>query len=232
MAPPTPLVIAIDGPAAAGKSTIAQKLALRLGLMYVDSGATYRAAALKALEDGVAPGDERAAIASIDSAEIGLRFWDSRLSVTLNGRDVTEQIRTPEVTLAAAQISRLPAVRSRLVALQRKFASNRGVVMEGRDIGTVVFPDAPLKIFLTARPEERARRRLNDEIRKGRGITLEETASEIRRRDELDVQREVAPLVSAPDALIVDSTALTSDQVADKIIALARERNLLGPNRV
>lgn len=224
----TPLVITIDGPAAAGKSTIAQALARRLGLTYVDSGATYRAAALHALRNGVSPEDESAVIASLTSAEIGLELGDARMRVMLGGNDVSQKIRTPEVTLAAAQISRLPAVRVKLVALLRTLARDRGVVMEGRDIGTVVFPDAPLKIFLTARPEARARRRLNDEIRKGRDISLQETAAEIRQRDELDVRREVAPLIPASDAVTVDSTALGSEQVVEKIIALAQERNLVG----
>jgi cytidylate kinase len=222
-----PLVIAIDGPAGAGKSTVAQMLAKRLGLPYVDSGATYRAAALKVLNDGIAPEDKPSIISAIAMAEIRLQPSNSSFRVLLNGEDVTEQIRSPEVTLTAATISRLPEVREKLISLQRTFARFPGVVMEGRDIGTVVFPDAPLKIFLTAQPEERARRRLKDERKKGREATLERTAYEIGRRDQLDAERKISPLVAAPDAFQIDSTDLTAQEVVERIIALARERELL-----
>ena len=221
------LVIAIDGPAGAGKSTVAQKLAARLGLTYVDSGATYRAAALKVLEDGISPDDEYAVISSVSAADIRLQSCESGLAVLLGERDVTAKIRTPEVTLAAAKVSRLPEVRAKLIALQRDFAREQGVVMEGRDIGTVVFPDAPLKIFLTARPEERARRRLSDEKCKGRDATLEQTAYEIGHRDQLDAERKISPLVAAADACILDSTNVLADEVVNEIIGLARERKLI-----
>jgi len=222
-----PLVIAIDGPAGAGKSTVAQMLAARLGLTYVDSGATYRAAALKVLEDHVSPDDQHAVIPVIAGTEIELHSQPPHLRVLLDGRDVTEQIRSPEVTLAAAKISRLPEVRTKLIALQRSFARGLGVVMEGRDIGTVVFPDASLKIFLTARPEERARRRLSDEAGKGREATLEQTAYEIGRRDQLDAERKISPLLAAPDACTIDSTKLAAGDVVERILEIARERNLL-----
>src|SRR5581483_7993140 len=163
----SPLVIAIVGPAGAGESTVAQMLAKRLGLPYGDSGATYRPPALRLLNDGIAPEDKSSIIAAITTAEIQLQQSNSSFRILLNGVDVTEQIRSPEVTLTAATISRLPEVREKLISLQRTFARSPGVVMEGRDIGTVVFPDAPLKIFLTAQPEERARRRLKDEQKKG-----------------------------------------------------------------
>lgn len=221
------LVIAIDGPAGAGKSTVAQKLAARLGLTYIDSGATYRAAALKVLDDRVSPDDEAAVVASVSSADIQLEPCAGELRVLLGGRDVTGEIRTPEVTLAAAQVSRLQGVRAKLVALQRSLAQAHGVVMEGRDIGTVVFPAAPLKIFLTAQVGERARRRLTDEQLKGREATLEQTAYEIGRRDQLDAERKASPLVRASDAFPIDSTALTADEVVDEIVRLARERGLV-----
>ena len=181
-----PLIIAIDGPAGAGKSTVAQKLAERLGLTYVDSGATYRAAALHVLNCGTKTDDAPAVAQLVSAADIQFQCNGQRSQVMLDGRDVSEEIRTPAVTLAAAQVSRLPAVREKLVALQRSFARGVGLVMEGRDIGTVVFPDAPLKVFLKADPDERARRRLHDEMKKGRGATLEQTAYEIGRRDQLD----------------------------------------------
>lgn len=222
----THLVIAIDGPAGAGKSTVAQKLAARLGLIYVDSGATYRAAALRVLEDGVPLDDEAAVIRSVRRADIQLRSGGRGISVWLDGKDVTGKIRTPEVTIAAARVSRLPEVRQKLIGLQRAFAREQGVVMEGRDIGTVVFPDAPLKIFLTARPEERARRRLKDEKLKGRDATLEQTAYEIGRRDQLDAERKISPLTAAPDACQLDSTALGADEVVEEIIRLAKGRGL------
>lgn len=222
-----PLVIAIDGPAGSGKSTVAQKLAERLGLTYVDSGATYRAAALKALESGVRPDDEKSVIEVIASAHIQFSTDGSRARVLLDGRDVSRQIRTPEVTFAAAKVSRLPEIREKLIALQRSYARGRGVVMEGRDIGTVVFPDSPLKIFLQADPEERARRRLNQEKQEGREATLEQTAYEIGRRDQLDAERKISPLTPAPDACTIDSTRLTADQVVERILEIAGERKLI-----
>ncbi len=223
-----PIVIAIDGPAGAGKSTVARKLAQQLGLQYVDSGATYRAAALKVLDARVSPEHEAVVARLIASADIHFTTDSGRLRVWLDGRDVTSEIRTPEVTIAAAKVSRLPQVRDKLVALQRGFARNRGVVMEGRDIGTVVFPDAPLKIFLKADVEERARRRLGQDREEGRAATLEQTAYEIGRRDQLDAERKISPLLAAPDAFEIDSTHLTADQVVEQILELARKRDLLG----
>ena len=222
-----PLIIAIDGPAGAGKSTVAQKLAERLGLTYVDSGATYRAAALKVLEAKVAPDNVNAVAELVSHAEIRFQREGQHSRVMLDGRDVSEEIRTPKVTLAAAQVSRLPEVREKLVGLQRSLARGRGVVMEGRDIGTVVFPKASLKIFLKADPEERARRRLRDEMEKGRGATLEQTAYEIGRRDQLDAERKISPLVAAEDAVEIDSTNSSADQVVERIVDLARERKLI-----
>lgn len=222
-----PIVIAIDGPAGAGKSSVAQKLAERLALAYVDSGATYRAVALKVLEADLSLDDEQAVSDLTAHAKVKFRREGSRILVLLDGRDVSQQIRTPAVTLAAAKVSRLPGVRQKLVKLQRSFARGRGVVMEGRDIGTVVFPDSPLKIFLKASPEERARRRLEQDMQEGRNTTLEQTAYEIGRRDQLDAERKISPLVAAPDAVEIDSTHLAADQVVDEILKLVDERKLL-----
>ena len=219
-----PLVIAIDGPAGAGKSTVAQKVAERLGLTYVDSGATYRAVALKVLEAGISPEDERTVSRLIGETEIQITTDGAQPRILLDGRDVTSRIRTPEVTLAAAKVSRLREVRAKLVEIQRRFAQGAGVVMEGRDIGTVVFPDAPLKIFLKADPEERARRRLEQDKKEGRTATLEQTAYEIGRRDQLDAERKLSPLVAARDAIEIDSTRLTAQEVVEKILALAQAR--------
>jgi len=223
----TPLVIAIDGPAGAGKSTVAQKLAARLGLTYVDSGATYRAAALKVLQSAVAPEDEQGVARLIAQTDIRITTEGSQSRVLVDGQDVTEKIRTPEVTLAAARVSRLPEVRAKLVAVQRTCAVGRGVVMEGRDIGTVVFPNAALKVFLKADPEERARRRLRQDRKEGRSATLEQTADEIGRRDQLDAERKISPLVAAPDAVQIDSTDLLADQVVEQILELVRKKNLI-----
>jgi CMP/dCMP kinase len=223
-----PLVITIDGPAGAGKSTVAQKVAARLGLRYVDSGATYRAAALKVLEAGMDPHDEAAVAKVIGATDVQVTTDGGEPHVLVDGDDVTARLRTSEVTLAAAQVSRLPEVRAKLIEIQRAFARERGVVMEGRDIGTVVFPRAPLKIFLKADVEERARRRLKQDSREGRDATLEKTAYEIGRRDQLDAERKISPLMPAPDAVEIDSTNLLADQVVEQIVALAGERNLTG----
>ena len=225
------MVIAIDGPAGAGKSTVARKLAERMGLDYVDSGATYRAAALRVLESNVSPEDEQAVSELIGHAGIEFKTNGSKSQVLLDGEDVTEKIRTPQVTLAAAKVSRLPDVRKKLITLQRSLARGRGIVMEGRDIGTVVFPQARLKIFLKADPEERARRRLRDEEKRGRQATLEQTAYEIGRRDQLDAERKISPLVPAADAVEIDSTHLSADEVVERIMELARERKLIGGHR-
>lgn len=223
---PQPLVITVDGPAGAGKSTVAQMLAGRLGLTYVDSGATYRAMALKVLTAGLEPDDEPAIAELIGQTEIQVTAQGVEPHVLLNGKDVTADIRTSEVTLAAAKVSRLPEVRAKLVELQRRFAQGPGLVMEGRDIGTVVFPEAPLKIFLKADATERARRRLEQDRKEGRAVTLEQTAYEIGRRDQLDAERRISPLVAAPDAIEIDSTYLTADEVVERILQLARERKL------
>jgi cytidylate kinase len=219
-----PLVIAIDGPAGAGKSTVAQKLAARLGLMYVDSGATYRAAALKVLEAGVDPQDEPAVTKLISTTEVQVTAGEGEPRVLVDGDDVTARLRTPEVTLAAAQVSRLPEVRAKLIDIQRSFARGRGVVMEGRDIGTVVFPQAQLKIFLKADVEERARRRWKQDSSEGREATLEKTAYEIGRRDQLDAERKISPLVPASDAIEIDSTDLLAEQAVGLILDLVREK--------
>ena len=223
----TPLVIAIDGPAGAGKSTVAQKVAARLGLTYVDSGATYRAFALKVLQSGVALDNAPAVAKLVAETNIRIAMDGLQFRVSVDGQDVTDKIRTPEVTLASAKVSRLPEVRAKLVAVQRGCAVGRGVVMEGRDIGTVVFPDAPLKVFLQADPVERARRRLKQDSKKGRSATLEQTAGEIALRDHLDAERKISPLIAAPDAYQIDSTDLLADQVVEQILELARKKDLV-----
>jgi len=226
---PKPFIIAIDGPAGAGKSTVARLLARRLGFAYVDSGATYRAVALRVLESGLMPDDERGIAAAVGRMWVELSLSGSEPRVLVDGTDVTDRLRSPEVALAAAQVSRLPAVRAKLVEVQRAFPRGQGVVMEGRDIGTVVFPEAALKIFLEADVEERALRRQEQDAREGRPTTLEKTADQIGRRDQLDAARRISPLVPAPDAVRIDSTHLTAEQVVEQIISWAGRRGLLPP---
>ncbi|MGA8186096.1 MAG: (d)CMP kinase [Terriglobia bacterium] len=222
-----PLIIAIDGPAGAGKSTVAQMVAQRLGLAYVDSGATYRAAALKVLESGVALEDEDAVVRVVGSAEIRFVPRLPQPQVLLDGKDVTAEIRALEVTRAASRVSQLPAVRQKLIALQRSLLKPPGVVMEGRDIGTVVFPGAPLKIFLKADPEERARRRVEQNTQQGRPSSMEKILAEISSRDRRDAERQASPLVAAKDAAIIDATQLSAEEVVKKILELARDKGLL-----
>jgi cytidylate kinase len=221
-----PLVITIDGPAGAGKSTVAKLLAAHLGLTYLDSGATYRAMALRVLEAGIDPLDEPAVSKLIASTDVQVTTDAGSPHVLINGIDVTSRLRTPEVTLAAAQVSRLPEVRARLIEMQRSFARARGVVMEGRDIGTVVFPNAQLKIFLKADMEERVRRRLNQDSHQSPETSVEKTAYEIGRRDQLDSERKISPLKPAADAVEIDSTNLAAEQVVERILALASDRQL------
>jgi len=217
------LIIAIDGPVGSGKSTLARRVAELMGYVYIDTGAMYRSIALKALRRGVAfeAADPLTALAS--DTRIDLRAQDGGQQVFLDGEDVTSAIRTPEVAQAASKVAVVPGVRRVLVAEQRRAGGRGGVVMEGRDIGTVVFPDAELKIFLTASPEIRAERRWREHQQKGDSIDLARTLDEIRERDRRDREREDSPLVRAKDAVVVDSTAMEPEEVARLVVMLARE---------
>ena len=216
------IVIAIDGPAGAGKSTIARRLAARLGFTYIDSGAMYRAVALWALREKLDPSDrhrmEQLALAA------GIMLKDDGARVLLNGEDVTEAIRTPEVSSAASRIAVIPAVRRAMVAKQREIGRRTSVVMEGRDIGTVVFPQAAVKVFLDARPEERVRRRLADERARGGAVSEGQVAEQMKERDQRDSTRRDAPLSQAPDAVYFDSTAMPVEEVEDAILKIVRSR--------
>ena len=215
-----PLVIAIDGPSGAGKGTVARAIANELGYRHVDSGAMYRAVGWQALRDGV-PLDDDAAVAALAAAA---RIEVSDLQVTIDGVDVTREIRTPEIDRAAAAVARLPRVRSVLVDRQRAMAANGGIVMEGRDIGTVVFPDADVKLYLDASPEERARRRLSDPAHTGVPAAVSEVATLLTQRDQIDRTRAVSPLYAAADAIVVDTTGKSVDQVVSQAMAAIREQ--------
>lgn len=200
--------VAIDGPAGVGKTTTARGLAEALGLLYVDTGAMYRALAVAARRAGVSPDDGDAATALAGKTRIILGSKDGRPTVSLNGEDVTEAIRSPEASDGASRISVHPGVRRELVRWQQKLARTRGAVMEGRDIGTVVLPDAEVKVFLTASVAERARRRCLELRAKGLPAALEAVRLDIAERDARDRSREASPLVPAPDAVVIDCTAL------------------------
>jgi CMP/dCMP kinase len=220
------IIVAIDGPAGAGKSTIARRIADRLGFVYINTGAMYRAVALWALRNGTELNDMHRLEKLAHEAKIEFRAGDGR--VILNGEDVTDMLRTPEVTSAASVVSAVPGVRRALLPLQREIAKNSSVVMEGRDIGSVVFPEAQVKVFLDAHPHERARRRTSDLNETERPAEVEDVAAAIRERDTRDRGRQDAPLMQAPDAELIDSTALTIDQVEDEILRLVRSRTSNG----
>jgi len=214
------VVVAIDGPAGAGKSTLAKRVAAKLGFVYINTGAMYRAIALWALRLGVATGDMHRLEQLAKEANIELSAGDDR--VLLNGEDVSDAIRDLKVSQAASKVSAIPAVRRALLQLQREMAQKNSVVVEGRDIGSVVFPEAQVKIFLDADPIERAKRRAL-ELHGPEG-DVESIAAELRQRDQRDRTRTEAPLVQAPDAQLVDSTGLSLDEVEEIVLKLIRSR--------
>lgn len=217
------LIIAIDGPVGSGKSTLARRVAAMMGYIYIDTGAMYRAIALKAQRCGISFDALDVLTGLASETRIDLRASESAQQVFLDGEDVTGAIRTPEVAQAASKVAVVPAVRRVLVAEQRRAGESGGVVMEGRDIGSVVFPDAHLKIFLTASPEIRAERRWREHQQKGDAIDLARTLDEIHERDRRDRERKTSPLVRAPDAVVVDSTAMEPEEVARLVVMLATE---------
>lgn len=223
------VIIAIDGPAGAGKSTVARRLADALEYVLVDTGAMYRAVALAAQRAGVAWSDGAAAgeVARSLVARLALAFErdaETGVRVLLDGEDVTDAIRTPDIGMGASTVSAHKAVRDALLEMQRQAGRRGGVVLEGRDIGTVVFPDAEVKFFLTARPEVRARRRYDELLAKGARVTFEETLADVRRRDEQDTTRAVAPLRQAPDAGLLDNSDITIDETVARMVAVVRAR--------
>ena len=218
------IAIAIDGPAGAGKSTVARRVAGELGYVYVDTGALYRAAGLYMLGHGIDPSSRGGVIPALENIRISLSFRDGEQRVILCGRDVTPDLRTERVSMAASGVSAIPEVRRFLFSLQREIAASENVVMDGRDIGTVVLPDAQVKIFLTASPKERARRRYEELLGKGQPARYEDVLKDLLRRDDSDTHRAVAPLRPAPDAAVVDTTGDTLEQSAARVASLIRER--------
>ena len=212
-------IIAIDGPSGAGKSTVARLLALRLGYLYIDTGAMYRSLGWKAKQERIDPADEKSLADLCARTEVTIKKDNNDPRFYVDGLDVTGEIRTPDMGMMASLVSKSPAVRSRLLTLQRALGKNGGVVMDGRDIGTVVFPGADLKFFLEATAEERGKRRYRELKDKGMDVDLARITEEIRTRDEQDRGRALAPLRKADDALLIDSSRLSIDEVIDRMLS-------------
>ena len=216
--------IAVDGPAGAGKSTIAKAVAARLGFVYVDTGAMYRTIAVYLLQQGIDCEDEESLNRALREIDIRMTYEDGKQQMILNGENVTGLLRTEEVSHMASVSSAKPQVRARLTDLQQEIAQRENVIMDGRDIGTVILPHAQLKIFLTASPHARALRRYLEMKEKGEDVSLEAIEADMKERDERDSSRAASPLVQAPDAILVDSSDMTIEEVTDTIAKLARER--------
>lgn len=216
--------IAIDGPAGAGKSSIAKALSKRLGYIYIDTGAMYRAVALFFLENNVADGTDSRIESLLEKLEISIKYEDGAQKVILNGEDVTGKLRLEEIGKLASKFSAIGSVREKLVALQRKLAQKENVVMDGRDIGTVVLPNADLKIYLSASSKVRAKRRYLELLEKGyTDLDINEIEDEIIKRDEADMNREISPLKQADDAYYLDSSDMTLEEVVSKILSMVKE---------
>jgi cytidylate kinase len=223
------LIVAIDGPSGAGKSSVTARLAERLGYLHIDTGAMYRAMALLVARAGVRDDDEAAVERVCRDAVIALRRDDGGYRVIVNGEDVSTAIRTPEISMLTSRLASRKVVRDLLLERQRAMGNSGGVVLEGRDIGTVVFPNADVKFFLTATVAERAQRRFDELSLKGTPVTLAQTLEDVAQRDEQDRTREHAPLSQADDAIVIDSTGRTIDQVLDEMeLHVARRRAALG----
>ncbi len=216
--------VAIDGPVGAGKSTVARECAKRLGFIYCDTGALYRAVGLYCVRNGKKLEDPSEVAGCLDGINVGLSLVDGVQHVFLNGEDVSEEIRLPEMSMAASVVSAIPQVRGKLLSMQREAAEKNDVIMDGRDIGTVVLPNADVKIFLTAKPEIRAKRRYDELIKKGVETTFEDVLSDLNERDHNDSHRAVAPLKQADDAIFVDTSELDFGQSVELICGIVRER--------
>ena len=217
--------IAIDGPAGAGKSSVAKAIAKELEFIYIDTGAMYRAIGLKALNKGFDTSLDKEKITNMtDNTEIDIKYIEGILNIFTDGENVTDLIRTNEVSLAASNVSAIPDVRLKLVEIQRNLAKSKSSVMDGRDIGTYVLPDADIKIYLTASIDERAKRRYNELIEKGVKCDFEQLKSEIALRDKQDMEREFAPLKQAEDAILVDTSEMTLEQSISFVLNLIKEK--------
>ena len=216
--------IAIDGPAGAGKSTVARKLAEQLNYLYIDTGAMYRAVAYYALEKGVDLDDQEQISRLAGEIEVSLDYdSDRRLKVFCNGVEISDKIRTQAVSQSVSKVAKVPAVRVRLVELQRRMAAGGGVVMDGRDIGSVVLPDAQLKFFVTASIEQRTRRRMKELKEQGCPVNFDELKAEILQRDKIDSSRENSPLVRVPDAILIDTSDMAVEEVVREILSISRK---------
>ena len=220
------LIIAIDGPSGAGKSTLAKRLAGDLGYTYLDTGAMYRALALKILRQGLDLSDATKLARLVEATDIDLVHREGNLQVLLDGVEVSALIRTPEVSQMASKASAFSVVRKRMLDLQRALGQRGNVVAEGRDIGTVIFPQAEVKIYLDASVQERARRRYEELRSAGRDVTVEETIRELEERDKRDSERDVAPLRKAEDALAIDSSGLTAEAVLERVMRVIKQKSL------
>jgi cytidylate kinase len=218
------IVIAIDGPSGSGKSTLGKALARTFGYQYIDSGAVYRAVGRKALDSGIALDDQEGLARVARDAEIKLEGDPDRLRVFLDGRDVTAEIRLPDTSHASSVVAAVPGVREAVVAKLRDMARERGVVMDGRDIGTKVFPDAEVKLFLDASPAVRARRRCEEEWQRGREVSFDEVKAELEARDLRDRARAATPLVQAEDATLIDSSQLSLESVVERVLEIIKSR--------
>ena len=220
------IAVAIDGPAGAGKSTLARAAAKKLSFIYADTGALYRSIALNTVRNNIDVSDSVSIEKMLEKTEIELKFINDEQRVFLNGEDVSDKIRTSEISMAASAISALPAVRSFLLELQRELARKNNVIMDGRDIGTVVLPNAQVKIFLTASPECRAKRRYDEYIAKGKQENYEEILESRKQRDYNDSHRAIAPLKAADDAVLVDTSDDTPQQSVERIVKIIEEKTL------
>ena len=219
-----PLTIAIDGPVGAGKSTISDEVARRLGILHLDTGAMYRAAGLAADAAGVSPDDEAAVTQAVLASDIAVAYENGLQVTLLNGQDVSSAIRTQEAGRLASAVSRFPGVRRQMVALQQRLAQTTPMLLDGRDIGTVVLKDAPVKIYLTATAEARAERRMKQLEEKGEHPSFEEILKEVNARDYQDMHRETDPLRQAEDAVMVDSSALSFEETVEAILAIVKDK--------
>lgn len=216
--------IAIDGPAGAGKSSVAKLVSAKLGYIYVDTGALYRTVGLYSIRRGIDTKDSSAVAATLKYIDVKLGFVDGAQRVYLNGEDVSEAIRTPEASMGASDVSAVPEVREFLFDLQRDIAKNNNCIMDGRDIGTVVLPDAQIKIFLTASPESRAERRYKELVEKGENVSFDDVLDDINKRDYQDTHRKIAPLKQADDAVLVDNSNCNLEEGAELLMKVISDR--------